>query len=128
MKKKKKNSRADFVPKMAPTTEDALTRDLDEDLVQAWIKIKAYSLSLGEQRVYASGKAIMFSKKTCFFFVRPKKSYLEIVVFLSTAKLRRSFKSVRSVSRAKFAHAFKLVHEDQVEGELTDAIREAYLR
>ena len=29
---------------------------------------------LGEQRVYASHNSIMFSRKSCYFFVRPKKN------------------------------------------------------
>jgi hypothetical protein len=125
-KKKKKVSTPKSDPEMWPTTENALIENLNEDLIEAWRKIKSFSLGLGEQRVYASGKAIMFSKKTCFFFVRPKMSYLEVVVFLASPKKSKSFKSAVAVSKTKFAHTFKLIHADQVEGELTDAIRESY--
>lgn len=108
------------------TTEAALTADLDEELLEAWEKIRDFSLSLGEQRVYASGKAIMFSKKVCFFFVRPKKSFLEVVIFLSEQAQLPNFKTPQAVSKTKFAHTFKLVHADQVEGELTEAIKRAF--
>lgn len=117
-------------PKSGPaswkTTEKALTAHLHEDLQDAWHKIKEYSLGLGEQRVYASGRAIMFSKKTCFFFVRPRKTFLEVVVFLNHGNKNSNFKSVQAVSKTKYAHTFKLTHADQVEGELTSAILLAY--
>ncbi|MBY0317076.1 MAG: hypothetical protein K2Q26_16270 [Bdellovibrionales bacterium] len=121
-KKKRKVSTPKSDPESWKTTEAALTQHLEEDLRDAWKKIKKFSLSLGEQRVYASGKAIMFSKKTCFFFVRPKKSYLEVVVFLTDKKQWPTFHKVAPVSKSKYAHTFKLVHADQVEGELARAV------
>ncbi len=107
-------------------SEAYLTDNLEEDLKDAWLAIREYGESLGEQRIYASGKAIMFSKKVCYFFVRPKKSFLEVVVFLTDKKKRPGFSSVQPVSKTKFSHTFKLVHCDQVEGELTRALDEAY--
>lgn len=127
MTKKKKVSTPKSDPQAWQTTEKALTAHLSEELLDAWKKIKKFSLSLGEQRVYASGKAIMFSKKTCFFFVRPKKSYVEVVVFLPEKRILLGFQSVQPVSKVKFAHTFKLIHADQVEGELTKAIQRAYV-
>ena len=38
--------------------------------------------AFGEQRIYASHNSIMFSRKSCYFFVRPKKNFLEVCVFL----------------------------------------------
>lgn len=128
LKKPKTISTPKSDPKSWRTTEKALTQNLDEDLFEAWEKLKAFSLSLGEQRIYASGKAIMFSKKVCFFFVRPKKSFLEVVVFLGDSQKRTSFRSVAAVSKNKYAHTFKLIHADQIEGELTESIAEAYAR
>ncbi len=126
-KKKKKVSTPKSDPELWKTTERALTENLNEDLLDAFQKIRSFSLNLGDQRVYASGKAIMFSKKTCFFFVRPKKSFLEVVIFLRTKTKFKEFKSVQAVSKTKFAHTFKLFHSDQVEGELTKAIEQSYL-
>ena len=108
------------------SSEDFLIENLDEDLKEAWLKIREFGASLGEQRIYASGKAIMFSKKVCYFFVRPKKSFLEVVIFLKSKKSLKTFKAIVPVSKIKFSHTFKLVHSDQVEGELADAISEAY--
>src|SRR5215203_3448853 len=64
------------------TTEAALTQDLSEDLREAWERLRDTAAGFGEQRIYASHKSIMFSRKSCYFFVRPKKSFLELCVFL----------------------------------------------
>ncbi len=106
-------------------SESFLTDDLPEDLRDAWIKLREFGESLGAQRIYASGRAIMFSRKVCYFFVRPKKSYLETVIFLQAKKSPLQFK-ITEATKTKWAHTFKLLHPDQVEGELTDAIAEAY--
>src|SRR5687767_15835008 len=64
------------------TTEAALTRDLSEDLRDAWERLRETANALGDQRIYASHKSIMFSRKSCYFFVRPKREFLELSVFL----------------------------------------------
>ena len=107
-------------------SENFLTKNLSEDFQDAWLKIREFGETLGDQRIYASGKAIMFSKKVCYFFVRPKKSFLEVVIFLADKTKRPQFASVKPVSKTKFGHTFKLVHSDQVEGELTRALSEAF--
>ena len=106
-------------------SESFLTQELNEDLKDAWFKVREFGESLGEQRIYASGRAIMFSKKVCYFFVRPKKSYLEVVIFLKTELSTEDFK-IKPVSKTKFAHTYRLVHSDQVEGQLTEAITAAF--
>ena len=67
------------------TTEGALTRDLSEDLQDAWERLRETAAAFGDQRIYASHKSIMFSRKSCYFFVRPKKQFLEVCVFLGRA-------------------------------------------
>jgi uncharacterized protein DUF5655 len=108
------------------TTEQALTRELPEDLLDAWERLRETATEFGEQRIYASHKSIMFSRKTCYFFVRPKKKYLEICFFLGR-KLKHSMvrKSVES-SKVKLAHLVHVTHRDQVEPPLSDWLREAY--
>ena len=113
-------------PDHSNTSETYLIQSLDEELKDAWLKIREFGESLGEQRIYASGRAIMFSKKVCYFFVRPQKKYLEVVIFLQSRKSPEYFKSIRPVSKTKFSHTFRLVHSDQVEGELANAITEAF--
>ena len=80
---------------------------------------------MGEQRIYTSEKAIMFARRICHAFVRPKKSYLELCFFLNRP-LKNADVKVQERSKVKYAHTFRLVHSDQVEEPLTDWLREAY--
>ncbi len=67
------------------TTEAALTRELSEDLRDAWERLRETAIAFGDQRIYASHSSIMFSRTSCYFFVRPRKNYLEVVIFLGRA-------------------------------------------
>src|ERR1700685_1370771 len=106
-------------------TEEELTDGLDEDLRDAWQKLRAFAAGLGPQRIYASALSIMFARKVCYFFVRPKKTFLEVWIFLP-----RKIEGLRSMHRPtkkeRHCNLFKLVHADQIEGPLTDWIREAF--
>src|SRR5678815_2424926 len=64
------------------TTEKALTADLSEELMDAWERLRETASEFGEQRIYASHHSIMFSRKVCYFFVRPKRKFLEVYFFL----------------------------------------------
>src|SRR6476659_2600553 len=108
------------------TTESALTRDLSEDLQEAYQRLREAATEFGEQRIYASHSSIMFSRQSCYFFVRPKKSFLEVCVFLGrTVKSPRIRRAVKS-SRSKMAHLLHIRHRDEVEAPLTDWLLEAY--
>ena len=108
------------------TTEAALTRDLSEDLRDAWERLREAATDLGEQRIYASHKSIMFSRKSCYFFVRPKRHYLEVVVFLGREVQSPLVHKVLDASKIKRAHVVRIQHRDQVEAPITDWLREAY--
>ena len=108
------------------TTEAALTQDLSEDLQEAWERLREAAVSLGDQRIYASHKSIMFSRKSCYFFVRPKRSYLEVCVFLGRALKAPQVRRVDSVSKAKVVHVLHIRHRDEVEAPITDWLRQAY--
>lgn len=108
------------------TTEAALTRDLPEDLQDAWERLREAALEFGEQRVYASHHSIMFSRKTCYFFVRPKATYLELCVFLGRRLRAPQVRRVVPSSKTKLAHLIRVTHRDEIEPPLTDWLREAY--
>jgi hypothetical protein len=108
------------------TTETALTRDLPEDLQDAYERLRESAVSLGEQRVYASHNSIMFARKSCYFFVRPKKSFLEVCFFLERAVNAPQIRRVDRSSSTKLAHVVQVRHRDQVEAPLTDWLQEAY--
>jgi hypothetical protein len=108
------------------TTEAALTAELSEDLREAWERLRDTAAEFGEQRIYASHNSIMFSRTSCYFFVRPKRSFLEVCVFMSRAVksplVRRSDRS----SKTKFYNIIQIKHRDQVEAPFTDWLQEAY--
>jgi hypothetical protein len=108
------------------TTEAALTADLSEDLKDAWERLRETAASFGEQRIYASHHSIMFSRKSCYFFVRPKKSFLEVCVFLSRPIKAPQIRRVERTSKTKVAHLFRITHRDEVEAPITDWLQEAY--
>lgn len=108
------------------TTEAALTKDLSEELHDAWQRLRETAADLGEQRIYASHKSIMFSRKSCYFFVRPKRNFLEVCVFLGCALKSPRIRRVNPASKSKFAHIIQVRHRDEVEAPLTDWVQEAY--
>jgi hypothetical protein len=108
------------------TTEAALTEDLSEDLRDAWERLRETAISFGDQRVYASHKSIMFSRKSCYFFVRPKAKFLEICVFLGRTLRAPQIRRVDRASKSKIAHLIHVRHRDEVEPPITDWLQEAY--
>jgi hypothetical protein len=108
------------------TTPAALTRDLPEHLREAWERLRETALEFGEQRTYASHNSIMFSRRACYFFVRPKKSALEICVFLGRTVTAPQIRRAVPASRRKVAHLIHVRHRDEVEAPITDWLQEAY--
>ena len=108
------------------TTEAALTKDLPEDLRDAWERVRETAASFGEQRIYASLNSIMFSRRSCYFFVRPKKTYLEVCVFLGRTVKAPQVRRVEPASRSKNVHFLRITHRDEVEPPITNWLREAY--
>jgi uncharacterized protein DUF5655 len=108
------------------TTEAALTQDLSEDLRDAWERLRDAAAEFGEQRIYASHHSIMFSRTSCYFFVRPKKSFLEVCVFLGRAVKAPQVRRADRTSKSKVAHIIQIRHRDEVEAPITDWLQEAY--
>ena len=120
-----------WVEKGAPhdcwtTTEAALTADLSEDLRDAWERLRETAVEFGEQRIYASHHSIMFSRRACYFFVRPKRRFLEVCVFLPRTLKAPQVRRIVGASKFKVAHLIQVRHRDEVEAPITDWIREAY--
>jgi hypothetical protein len=108
------------------TTEAALTADLSDDLRDAWERLRETAAEFGEQRIYASHHSIMFARKACYFFVRPKKKFLEVCVFLDRPIHSPNVRRVERPSRAKVANVIRITHRDEVEAPFTDWLRDAY--
>jgi hypothetical protein len=108
------------------TTEAALTRGLSNDLRDAWDRLRETAASFGDQRIYASHKSIMFSRKSCYFFVRPQRSFLELCVFLGRTVKAPHIRRVDRASKSKLVHFIRITHRDEVEPPITGWLKEAY--
>ena len=108
------------------TTESALTRDLSEDLQDAYERLRETAADFGDQRIYASHRCIMFSRTVCYFFVRPKRKALELVIFLGRTVKAPQIRRAIASSRTKVAHVVHVTHRDEVEAPITDWLAEAY--
>ena len=108
------------------TTEGALTQDLSDDLRDAWERLREAAVALGDQRIYASHHSIMFSRKSCYFFVRPKKKFLELCVFLGRTLKAPQVRRSDPASKSKVFHTIHIKHRDEVEAPITDWLQEAY--
>ena len=106
-------------------TEAELIDGLDEELRDAWEKLRDFAAGLGTQRIYASALSIMFARKVCYFFVRPRKTFLEVWIFLPR-KIEGLTSMHGPTKKVRYCNLFKVVHADQVEEPLTDWIREAF--
>jgi hypothetical protein len=108
------------------TTEGALTRELPDDLREAWERLREAAVEFGEQRIYASHHSIMFSRKACYFFVRPQAKRLEVCFFLGRTVRSPQIRRRVASSSVKVAHIVHVRHRDEVEAPLTDWLQEAY--
>ena len=108
------------------TTEAALTQDLSDNLQDAWERLRETAVSFGNQRIYASHKSIMFSRRSCYFFVRPKKNFLELCVFLGRTLKAPQVQRINRASKSKVVHVIHVKHRDEVEAPITEWLQEAY--
>src|SRR5262249_56413300 len=92
------------------TTEAALIEDLSDDLRDAWERIRETAVEFGDQRIYASGPAIMFSRDVCYFFVRPRRTHLQLCIFLGRAVRAPQVRRVEPTSKVKRAHIVHVTH------------------
>jgi hypothetical protein len=108
------------------TTEGALLENASDDLREAYDRLRETAEEFGEQRIYASHHCIMFARKACYFFVRPRRDHLELCVFLGRALKAPQIKRATPSSKTKTAHVIRIRHRDEVEPPITDWLREAY--
>ena len=101
-------------------------RHLSDDLREAWERVRETAAAFGDQRIYASGTAIMFSRDSCYFFVRPRRSFLEVCVFLGRAVRAPQVRRVERKSASKLVNIVQIRHRDEVEPPFTDWLQEAY--
>jgi hypothetical protein len=68
----------------------------------------------------------MFSRKSCYFFVRPNRRFLEVCFFLDRTLKAPQIRRVEQASKTRFAHFLRISHRDEVEAPITDWLRVAY--
>jgi hypothetical protein len=68
----------------------------------------------------------MFSRKSCYFFVRPKRNFLEVCVFLGRVLKAPQVRRIDRPSKSKVVHTFHIKHRDEVEEPITGWLQEAY--
>jgi hypothetical protein len=68
----------------------------------------------------------MFARKVCYTFVRPKRRFLEVCIFLGRALKNPVVRKTEPVSKTKFANIVRIVHRDEVEAPITEWLQEAY--
>jgi hypothetical protein len=68
----------------------------------------------------------MFSRKSCYFFVRPRRNDLQVCVFLGRAVRAPQVRRVERKSTAKLVNIIHITHRDEVESPFVDWLREAY--
>jgi hypothetical protein len=68
----------------------------------------------------------MFSRKSCYFFVRPRRNDLQVCVFLGRAVRAPQVRRVERKSTAKLVNIIHITHRDEVESPFIDWLREAY--
>jgi hypothetical protein len=68
----------------------------------------------------------MFSRQSCYFFVRPKRNFLEVCVFLARTITAPQVRRVDRASKSKLVHIIQIKHRDEVESPITDWLQEAY--
>ncbi|MGZ3649737.1 MAG: DUF5655 domain-containing protein [Bdellovibrionota bacterium] len=137
----KSEKKVDWIKRLSPKAQERIQREgyhlpnrsereqvehLSDDLQDAWGALKAKLLALGEQEMRTSHRSIMFARKTCYAFVRPKKAFIELNFFLPKALDSKILKKVAPVSKTKWVHIVSLTHADQLDWPLTDWLSEAF--
>src|SRR5579859_4752649 len=73
-----------------------------------------------------SQKSIMFSRQSCYCFVRPRRNSFELCIFVGRTLKAPQVQRVERVSKSKLAHFIRITDRDEVEPPITDWLREAY--
>jgi hypothetical protein len=67
----------------------------------------------------------LFSRKSCYFFVRPRRSFLQVCAFLGRAVRAPQVRRVERTSASKLVNIIHMTHRDEVESPFVDWLREA---
>jgi hypothetical protein len=68
----------------------------------------------------------MFARRVCYAFVRPRRRWLDVCIFLGREITGPQVRRADRVSRTKVANLLRVTHRDDVEAPITDWLAEAY--
>ena len=68
----------------------------------------------------------MFARRVCYAFVRPRRRWLDVCIFLGREITGPQVRRSDRVSRTKVANLLRVTHRDEVEAPITDWLAEAY--
>lgn len=109
-----------------PPTEWTVMGHLEGDLLDTWEKLREFAADLGEQRIYASTKAVMFSTRVCYCFVRPRSKDLQLFIMLPKRTKHERFKKIVKQNKKKWSHYMLLKHPDEISNPVTGWLEEAF--
>jgi len=99
--------------------------DRPDELVLAWDKLHQSLMEWKPQAFAATTKSIVYTSKKAWLIIRPHKRFIDLRFYHSVEQ--NSPRIRRKVDyQNKFAHHIKVEHEDQIDGELIDLLREAF--
>jgi hypothetical protein len=99
---------------------------LEGDLLDTWEKLREFAADLGEQRIYASTKAVMFSRRICYCFVRPRSKDLQLFIMLPKRTKNERFKKIVKQNKNKWSHYTLIKHPDEISIPITGWLEEAF--
>ena len=100
------------VSMIAGRRPNALTKDLSEDLREAWERLRETAVEFGEQRIYASHHSIMFARKPATSSCG-RRQPARIVFFVGRA-VKSPLVPKFVAPRIRKAHVVHIVHRDQI--------------
>jgi hypothetical protein len=89
---------------------------------------RAYAFTLTGPVTQKSIRSILPSpvvetRRPCYFFVRPKRNFLELCVFLGREIKVPQVRRADRASKSKIVHTIRITHRDEVEAPITDWLR-----
>ena len=110
---------------LVPSPESVMS-ELTETQFEIWEQFKLLVQEFSDYYCYASKRSVMFSRRVCFCFLRPRSKDIEIFFFLGRELDSSIINKVEKRSETKFAHRVILKHSERLEEPLTSWLHEAY--
>lgn len=91
-----------------------------------YLKLESYLKSFEAIQISPVINAILFSSKSTFLAIKPKKSWLDLEFILDYEANEFPIHKIVSVSKTRFAHFVRIQNETDIDDQLTSWIKKAY--